>query len=583
MDKALESSPLSENSKQNIRQWLKDEKYSHYLQELEGLIENQEWHLLEDNFFRVLPFGTGGRRGTCGIGSNRVNRVTIGETVQALCDYMRGLYGKKELRVGIAYDSRTTSQEFAEYCANVLSGNGIKSFIFDGPRSTPELSFTVRDMSLDAGIVITASHNPSSDNGIKLYWKDGGQLVPPHDSEILKIAASVEFIKESETQIEEDPLVSILGTEQDERYWQAAQNCITEVKSDLKIAYSPLHGTGITSTYPVLVRSGFDVRLYEPQSNMDGHFPNVTNNIPNPEMPEANDRLSEFSLEQDCDIATSNDPDADRFCVLVNHNGKMVQLNGNQSAVLLTDYVLERLKDKGELTEKHFISSTIVTSDMLLALANFYGVKAYSNLLVGFKYIGEQILIHHDGGDEIFVCGGEESYGGVVGDYCRDKDAAGPTAVIAELAAKLKSEDKTLIDKLEELYLRHGFYWEDLYSIGFPGAEGFSMMVNFMDKLRNQTPKEIAGFKVVRVRDYLDGKEIEGRKENVFRIELSEDGTTRVTVRPSGTEPKIKIYTQYFAPVDGNVEVIRGRALANVDLIKKSIVKMIDELKGVNG
>lgn len=583
MDKALESSPLSENSKQNIGQWLKDEKYSHYLQELEGLIDNQEWHLLEDNFFRILPFGTGGRRGTCGIGSNRVNRVTIGETVQALCDYMRILYSNKELRVGIAYDSRTTSQEFAEYCANVLSGNGIKSFIFDGPRSTPELSFTVRDMSLDAGIVITASHNPSSDNGIKLYWKDGGQLVPPHDSEILKIAASVDFIKESETQIEEDPLVSILGTEQDERYWQAAQNCITEVKSDLRIAYSPLHGTGITSTYPVLVRSGFDVRLYEPQSNMDGHFPNVTNNIPNPEMPEANDKLSEFSLEQGCDIATSNDPDADRFCVLVNHNGKMVQLNGNQSAVLLTDYVLERLKDKGELTEKHFISSTIVTSDMLLALANFYGVKAYSNLLVGFKYIGEQILIHHDGGDEIFVCGGEESYGGVVGDYCRDKDAAGPTAVIAELASKLKSQDKSLIDKLEELYLRHGFYWEDLYSIGFPGAEGFSMMVKFMDKLRNQTPKEIAGFKVVRVRDYLEGKEIEGRKENVFRIELSEDGKTRVTVRPSGTEPKIKIYTQYFAPVDGNVEAIREQALANVDSIKKSIVKMIDELKGVNG
>ncbi len=583
MDKLLEISPLSEASKTNISHWLNDDKYSHYSQELEGLINNQEWHMLEDSFFRVLPFGTGGRRGTCGIGSNRINRVTIGETVQALCNYMRTIHGNKDLRVAIAYDSRVTSKEFAEYSAKVLSGNGIQCLIFDGPRSTPELSFTVKDLSLDAGIVITASHNPSSDNGIKLYWKDGGQLVPPHDSEILKIAESVDFIKESTVTFDEDNLISILGAEQDERYWGAAQGCAEDVNLDLKIAYSPLHGTGITSVFPTLTRCGYDVRLYEPQSKMDGHFPNVTNNIPNPEVPEANDRLSEFAIEQDCDIATSNDPDADRFCVLVNQNGKMVQLNGNQSAVLLTDYVLERLKNKGVLTPRHFISSTIVTTDMLIALSEFYGVKSYSNLLVGFKYIGEQILLHHDSGEGIFVCGGEESYGGVVGDYCRDKDAAGPTAVIAELAGVLKRENKTLIDKMDELYIRHGFYWEDLNAISFPGAEGFSQMVEFMESLRNQTPTEIGGESVVRTRDYQNGVEIEGRKENVLRLELSEDGKTRVTIRPSGTEPKIKIYTQIFAPVNNNLDEVKESVLAKTNQFKEDMIRMVEESRGRHG
>jgi len=571
----LVSAPLSEESKHNIEQWLHDSKFAFYKDELETLIDKDEWQFLEDAFFRVIPFGTGGRRGTCGIGSNRINRVTIGETQQAFCEYLKKTYPEKDLSIGIAYDSRLTSREFAEYCARVASGNGIKVFLFDGPRSTPELSFTVRNRKLDGGVVITASHNPSPDNGIKLYWSDGGQIVAPHDGAILETANKVETIAESEYSADSDPNVTIIAEKDDEQYWEKAGTCAKSEERDLKIAYSPLHGTGITSVYPVLSNLGFNVLLLEEQSSMDGRFPNVTNHIPNPEVAAANDKLSDYALQENCDIATSNDPDADRYCVLVRHDNKMAQLTGNQAAVLMTDYILGEMKRAGQLTEKHFISSTIVTTDMLPAIADYYGVQAVSNLLVGFKYIGEQIHLRHDSGQQIFVCGGEESYGGIIGDYCRDKDAAGPTAALCDYAAVLKKQGKTLIDKLDELYGQHGVFMEDLYSIQFPGAEGFNEMQDFMKKLRNNSPTKIKQHEVVRVRDYSFGKEIEGKKENVIRLEVSQDGRNRVTIRPSGTEPKLKIYTQVFVSAGNTLATAKEEAQNRIDELKQGIIEMI--------
>ncbi len=572
----LDESNLSDEARKNIEHWLRDEKHGFYKEELEILIRNEEWEILEDSFFRVLPFGTGGRRGTCGIGSNRINRITIGETQQALCEYLKEIYPDKELKIAIAYDSRLTSKEFASYCAQVASGNGVTVYLFDGPRSTPELSYVVRELQLDAGVVITASHNPSSDNGIKLYWSDGGQLVPPHDKNILNIANSVNRINDSDKDPATDPLVTFIGDQIDNHYWSAAlKNALFDKNRDIKIAYSPLHGTGITSVYPALQKAGFEVILLEEQASMDGRFPNVTNHIPNPEVPAANDKLATFALQENCDIATSNDPDADRFCILVAHRGEMVQLTGNQAVTLMTDYVLGSLSKKGALTDKCFISSTIVTTDMLLALAEHYGVKAHSNLLVGFKYIGEQINLLHDSGREVFVCGGEESYGGIIGDYCRDKDAAGPTLALSEFAAVLKSEGRTLIDKLDELYANYGVYLEDLHSITFPGAEGFLQMQHFMDSLRSKPPKKIAGELVVKIKDYNLGKEIPGRAENVIRLELSNDGRNRVTVRPSGTEPKLKIYTQVFVPVDGDLQQAKNQATARILSYKDGIESFI--------
>jgi len=429
-------------------------------------------------------------------------------------------------------------------------------------------------MNMDAGIVITASHNPSSDNGIKLYWKDGGQLVSPHDTNILSHAEKVSKILEAD----DSSSKTTLGDEQDRRYWAAASEFLRTDNRNIKVAYSPLHGTGITSVYPVLKNAGFDVQLFEKQAEMNGNFPNVTNNIPNPEVPAANDQVSAFALENNCDLATTNDPDADRFCVLVNDGKSMVQLNGNQAAVLMTDYMLEGLKNKDELTSSHFIASTIVTTDMLTKLADHYGVKHVSNLLVGFKYIGEQIHLLHDEGESTFVCGGEESYGGVIGDYCRDKDAAGPTAVVVELAAELKKQGKTLLDKLNELYELHGYFHEELKAISFPGAEGFNTMQAFMEKLRQNTPEEIAGMKVKRVRDYLSGEEILGKKENVLRLEFSEDSHNRVTIRPSGTEPKIKIYAQTYEQAGDDLASAKSKVSDRSDSLCQSLMKMVEEL-----
>jgi len=571
MDEVINTSKLSESSKKNIHDWMHEPKYEHYKPELEGMIREEEWKTLEDSFFRTLPFGTGGRRGTCGVGSNRINTVTIGETVQALCNYMNELE-IVNAKVAIAYDSRITSEEYAEYCAKVLLGNNVEAYLFDGPRATPELSYVVRDMQMDAGIVITASHNPSSDNGIKLYWSDGGQLIAPHDKNILSHAEKITEIHESNSL----EAVKKLGADQDERYWDAASQFLKTDNRDIRVAYSPLHGTGITSVYPVLKRNGFEVELLEEQSDMDGNFPNVTNNIPNPEVKEANDKVSAYALSKNCDLATTNDPDADRFCILVNDGSAMVQLNGNQAAVLMTDTMLSNLKAEDKLTKDHFIASTIVTTDMLTKIAEQYGVQHISNLLVGFKYIGEQIHLKHDKGSGVFVCGGEESYGGVVGDYCRDKDAAGPTAVVIELAAILKKEGKTLLDKLDDLYAMHGYFHEELTSISFPGAEGFNSMQNFMDKLRQDPPEEIAGLKVVKTRDYSDGEEIEGKKENVLRLEFSDDGHNRVTIRPSGTEPKIKIYAQTHEDVESDLEEAKTKALNRSSSLCDALMEMVN-------
>jgi phosphoglucomutase len=579
VEQTLEASLLSGDAKQNISHWLSDEKFAYYKEELELLIKNEEWKLLEDAFFRVIPFGTGGRRGTCGIGSNRINRVTIGETQQAFCDYLHQLYPEKDITIAVAYDSRITSEEFATYCARVAAGNNIKVMLFDGPRATPELSFLVQSEGLEGGVVITASHNPSTDNGIKLYWNDGGQLVPPHDKAILDLANSVAEIKTSRDNIISSEHIEIIGKYYDEMYWQAAVDCMEADNTDLKVAYSPLHGTGITSVYPSLKKAGFDVYLVSEQADMDGHFPNVTNNIPNPEVPAANDKLAQYGKDNQCDIATSNDPDADRYCVLVrNSDGDMVQLNGNQAAVLMTDYVLRHKKEKGELTSKHFISSTIVTTDMLTTLADHYNVMSVSNLLVGFKYIGEQINLLHDNGDNIFLCGGEESYGGIIGTYCRDKDAAGPTVALCEYAALLKKEDKTLLDRLDELYTEHGYFGEDLHSIQFPGADGFSKMQQFMKSLREKTPERLYRHSVVKVRDYLTGEEIQGKSENVVRLEVSDDGRNRVTIRPSGTEPKLKIYAQVFQPVEGNLGEAKAIAQERIIELRDALIDMVDEI-----
>ena len=547
---------VSEAAAENITRWLTESKYAEYRDELEEMIAQGRWKDLEDAFFKVIEFGTAGRRGTTGIGSNRINRVTVGESTQALC-----LYAKRfdetapQKGIVIACDTRLSSPELSKYAACVCAANGFKTYIFESFRSTPELSFAVRELGCAAGIVISASHNPPSDNGFKAFWSDGGQLVAPHDKGVLAMAEATETI--SAIDFEEGGRagqIIMVGSDIDEKYHQAVLDQAEGDARDLKIVYSPLHGAGQTNTLPILEKAGFDVYRVKDQMVPDGNFPTIENGKPNPEEKSANDRAVAEMLALDADIAITNDPDADRLGVIAREGDEAVYLSGNQSAALATDFALQKLQEKNVLTPDHYVVKTIVTTDLMRAVADKYSVKTYGNLLIGFKYIGELIRLK-EGTSEKFVLGGEESFGMLKGDYARDKDGATGALPLAEYAAELKKQGKTLVDRLYELYNEHGLYVERLDTVVCPGADGFKRMQEVMAGLRSDPPLELDGEKVTAVVDYLTLEKTDlasGNKTpvdciegNVFVLEFG-DVRRRITVRPSGTEPKLKFYVQWW-------------------------------------
>lgn len=549
---------LSEEAVKNVTAWLEESKYEEYRNELVELIEAEQWKALEDAFFKVIEFGTGGRRGTTGIGSNRINRVTIGESAQALCIYARSFDEEAaEKGIVIACDTRLSSPELSKYTAQVCAANGFRTYLFDDFRSTPELSFAVRHLKAAAGIVISASHNPPLDNGFKAYWADGGQLVTPHDKGVLAVAEEITEIHavDFDEAVNEGKII-IIGKEVDSIYVQAVVDQAEGIERDVKIVYSPLHGAGQTNTLPVLRAAGFkNISVVEDQMVPDGNFPTIENGKPNPEEKTANERAVAQMLAENADIAITNDPDADRIGVMVRNNDEAIYLNGNQSAVLAADYALGKLQERGELTPRHYIAKTIVTTDMLTALAHHYNVTMYTNMLIGFKYIGELIL-KKEKTDEIFVIGGEESYGLLKGDYARDKDGAVGALPLAEYAAELKKKGMTLYDRMLDLYVDYGVYMERLASAYFLGASGFETMQSVMAELRSQPPKMLSNHEITAIQDYktLERKDLKTGKTtkigclsgNVVVLELNGDARCRVTIRPSGTEPKLKFYVQWW-------------------------------------
>ena len=557
---------LSPSTIENITKWLNEPKYKEYKPELEVMIQAGDWQQLEDAFFKVIEFGTGGRRGKTGIGSNRINKVTIGESAQALCEYAVS-FDKEAPSKGIviAYDTRLTSSELSRFAAQVVAANGFKAYLFDNFRSTPELSFAVRHLGCAAGIVISASHNPPSDNGFKAYWSDGGQLVAPHDKGVLAMAAKITEIKSInyDEAVSAEKIIAI-SQEVDKAYIAAASAEALGTDRDINIVYSPLHGTGITNVLPVLHTVGFD-HISEVAAQMipDGNFPTIKNGKPNPEEQSANDMAVAQLMAESADIAITNDPDADRIGVMVRQGSELIYLNGNQTAVLATDFVLKQLKNNYQLTSKHFIAKTIVTTDMLTALTSHYGATMYTNLLIGFKYIGELIL-KKEKTDEIFVIGCEESYGLLKGTYCRDKDAATGALPLVEYAAELKKDGKTLYDKLLELYKQYGLYIERLDTMYCLGSTGFEKMQNIMNSLRKTVPADVGGHKVTAVLDYAslerrdiatgEMSNIDCQSGNVVVLEFG-DSRNRITIRPSGTEPKLKFYIQWFSDVDDSQSV----------------------------
>ncbi len=506
---------------------------------------------LADAFYRDLEFGTGGLRGIMGVGTNRINKYTIGMATQGFANYLKKTYGSEEVRIAIAHDSRNNSRFFAETTANVFAANGIKVFLFEALRPTPELSYAIRNLGCKGGVVCTASHNPKEYNGYKAYWNDGGQLVPPHDGNVIKEVEAITSVND----VKWDggaANITIIGKDMDNGYLDMVKGLsvypdVIAKQHDLKIVYTPIHGTGITLVPEILKRFGFtNVTIVEEQATPDGNFPTV--NYPNPEESETMSIGLKKAKELDADILLGTDPDADRVGIGVkNHKGEWVLMNGNQTAVLAFSYMMEARKAKGVAQANDMVITTIVTTELINQVAKENEVACY-NVLTGFKWIAEKIK--ELDGQKNYVIGGEESFGLMIGNQIRDKDAVSAVALMCEMAAYEKNQGKTLFEKMIELYIKYGFYYENLISITKKGMNGQKEIADMMEGYRSNPPATIAGAQVKTLLDYQLQKgtnlvtgetwTIELPKSNVLQF-ITEDGT-KISARPSGTEPKIKFY-----------------------------------------
>ncbi|MGB2281748.1 MAG: phospho-sugar mutase [Flavobacteriaceae bacterium] len=539
---------LSPQVTKNVDHWSSELFDENTRSEIQSLKNNPEE--LEDRFYKNLDFGTGGMRGIMGVGTNRINKYTLGRNTQGLSNYLKQSYPNQKLKVAIAYDCRHNSKTFAKIVADVFSANGIEVFLFEDLRATPELSFAVKHLNCQCGIVLTASHNPPEYNGYKVYWEDGGQLVPPHDKAIISIINDLEY---SEVNFSaQDNLIHVIGKEIDDVFINASvQNGVLlenkdEFRKNLSIVFTSLHGTSITAVPETLKRAGYtNVHIVEEQATPDGDFPTVKS--PNPEEPEALEMALKLAEKVNADIVIGTDPDCDRLGIAVRDlEGKLTLLNGNQTMVIMTKFLLEQWKGLAKINGNQFVGSTIVSTPMLPKLTEHYGVECKIGL-TGFKWIAKMIEEYPT---MDFIGGGEESFGFMVGDFVRDKDAVTATLLACEIAALTKANNCSFYQELIALYNTHGFYKERLISITKKGKKGAEEIQTLMQQARENPQKTINGFRVVQIDDYLasTSKNTETNtlttlgvpKANVL-IFTTADGS-KIALRPSGTEPKIKYY-----------------------------------------
>jgi phosphomannomutase len=531
---------------------------------------------LEESFYKDLEFGTGGMRGVMGVGNNRINKYTLGKSTQGLSDYLHKAFPNQPLKAVIAYDCRHNSDTLAKVVADVFSANGIEVFLFSELRPTPELSFAVKHLGCQCGIVLTASHNPPEYNGYKVYWEDGGQIVPPEDEAIINTIEKLNF-NQIKFEANED-LIHFIGKEVDQAFIassieNASFNTPAEAKENLKVVFTSLHGTSITVIPDTLAKAGYtNVHIVPEQAVPNGDFPTVKS--PNPEEPEALAMALALADKTNADIVVGTDPDCDRLGIAVRNNeGQMTLLNGNQTMILMTAFLFEKWKNAGKINGNQFVGSTIVSTPMMMELATSYGVECKIGL-TGFKWIAKMIK---DFPEKEFIGGGEESFGYMVGDAVRDKDAVAATLLICELAAQAKAQGSTVYKELLQLYVEHGFYKEYLVSITKKGIEGLQEINQMMIDLRENPLKEINGQRVIIVEDYqssmaknlLDDSEtkMDIPKSNVL-IYYTEDGS-KICARPSGTEPKIKFYISVNATLDSvedskEVEAVLDQKIAAI-------------------
>ncbi len=554
LDVAAATGKLSPGAVENIRTWLTAPYLAEYASAVAEHIAAGKWQALDDVFWTTIPFGTGGRRGKLyPIGTNAINDRTIGESAQGLADYVREVVGKKSLACAVAYDTRHRSREFAELCARIMAAAGFKVWFLDGYRSTPETSFAVRYKHCDCGIMITASHNPPTDNAVKVYWSTGGQLLPPHDENVIDRVYHVKGI--ARIPWEEGLASSQIEYCQDEvdaAFVAAVMRQSTAGPRGLKIIYSPLHGVGTSAVCPVLDAAGFkDVEVFGPHAAPDPDFTNVPGHVANPENAVVFDAMIARGKQIAADLILATDPDCDRLGCAARltpaADSAWGTLTGNQIGALLTDSLLAARQAAGALHSSLYVVKTLVTTELMRRIADSYGVQTAGNLLVGFKYIGGEMDLR---GPKDFVFGAEESYGFLAGDHVRDKDAAVASLLLAELAARLKARGKTLHQQLDELFVRFGCHSESQISVQMPGEQGMDAMKTLMANFRSRPPQELGGLKLARVRDYANDTvtvsggqpaPLGGPRGDMVILDMEAAGNY-VAVRPSGTEPKVKFY-----------------------------------------
>jgi phosphoglucomutase len=557
---------IEKNILDKVNEWLKPTFDQKTQDEIKEIMTSSPKNL-EESFYKNLEFGTGGMRGIMGVGTNRINKYTLGKNTQGLSDYLKKSFPSKQLKVAIAYDCRHNSDTLAKVVADVFSANGIQVYLFSEMRPTPELSFAVKHLNCHAGIVLTASHNPPEYNGYKVYWQDGGQIVPPNDTEIVQI---IENLKYSEIKFDaNESLIEYIDEAVDEAFAKstvdnASFNTSAEARKNLKIAYTPLHGTSIKMVPKVLEKAGYyDVNIVPEQAEPNGNFPTVVS--PNPEEPEALTMALDLANKINADIVFGTDPDSDRLGVAVRNNiGEMQLLNGNQTMVVMTHYLLEQWQKAGKINGKQFIGSTIVSTPMMLELASAYNVECKVGL-TGFKWIAKFIS---DFPELEFIGGGEESFGFMVGDAVRDKDAVGAILLMCEIAAQAKEKGSSVYKELEQLYVDYGFYKEHLISITKKGIEGANEIKQMMVDMRENPVSEINGQRVIMVEDYQNSTArnlLTNETETLFipksdvLIYYLEDGS-KICARPSGTEPKIKFYFSVNTAIESLDEIPTAQA-----------------------
>ena len=597
LNAAAAAGKITASAVENITEWLTEPRYAEYAPAVIEHIAEEKWQVLDDVFWTVIPFGTGGRRGEMyPIGSNAINDRTIGESAQGLANYVKDTVGGK-LSCAIAYDTRHRSEHFARMCAEIMVAGGFTVYFLQGYRSTPELSFAVRYKQCSCGIMVTASHNPPSDNAVKVYWSTGGQVLPPHDAGIIeRVMNCQEIVRANFDEAVADGKIVPCETEVDAAFIDAVLTQAWPGSRRIKMIYSPLHGVGATAVMPVLERDGFDdVELFALHAEPNGDFPNVPGHVSNPENPKVFDAIIARAKEIGADLCVATDPDCDRIGLaaplkFVATGGSPVAaitgeppvataawqtLTGNQIGALLVDFVLENAKAAGRLTPRSFVVQTLVTTQLVRRIADSYSVRTIGDLLVGFKWIAGAI---DEFGPEHFVFGTEESHGYMSGAYIRDKDGAVASMLAGELAAKLKVHGQTLHEKLDALFWQHGAHAERTVSVQMPGSEGMVRMMEVMATFRAAPPDEIGGMAVRQIRDYERQtvtprgglrEPLAGPQGDLVILDLAVDGNY-VACRPSGTEPKIKFYMFTFEPPE---------QLANLDAAKVALEQQLDQME----